>query len=275
MRQGRQGNFFYFHVSFVIGSFRIERAIPTFSRSTCRPPGRWLNGSLDIDCRAGSGLSGASLNRGLSPAATIGRPPPADSPGVFVGLAIKRRVDCVRVKPRDIAKIYDRPSACGFPNNVNGWMGWTKLGRVPIICSWVHPIPNQPIAFRTIVVPPAGALVERLIEYRLSGGLGSIGDRSTAGSRPRLPSVVRLRRTLPAYSLVWRLNAGLIVFESNPGISLNLRSAVRLRLLQQRQWLDGMDEARSCSNHLFVGSSHPKPAYRIPDHRCAARPGVG
>ena len=160
MRQGRQGNFFYFHVSFVIGSFRIERAIPTFSRSTCRPPGRWLNGSLDIDCRAGSGLSGASLNRGLSPAATIGRPPPADSPGVFVGLAIKRRVDCVRVKPRDIAKIYDRPSASG-------------------------------------------------------------------------------------------------------GLSRRIR------------WFDWRVEARSCSNHLFVGSSHPKPAYRIPDHRCAARRGVG
>ena len=78
------------------------------------------------------------------------------------------------------------------------------------------------IAFRSIVVPPARTSAKRLIGSRLPGGLGFIGCRSTAGSRPRLPSFVRLRRTFPTLSQVGMARRGSAVFKSCPSHKANV-----------------------------------------------------
>ena len=67
-------------------------------RWLCRPPGRWLIRSLDIDCRAGLVFGGA-LNRGLPPAATVGRPPAADFPDIIEGWIGASMVGRVQIMP--------------------------------------------------------------------------------------------------------------------------------------------------------------------------------
>ena len=66
-----------------------------------------------------------------------------------------------------------------------------------------------------VVVSPARTLVDQLIGYRLPDGLGFGGGRLTAGSRPRLPSVVHLRRTLPTLLQVGFARRGSLVSQSN------------------------------------------------------------
>ena len=55
--------------------------------------------------------------------------------------------------PGAIAKIYHRPSACGFPNNVIGWMGLPKASR-----AHHTPIANATTLQATIGCPPCGGL---------------------------------------------------------------------------------------------------------------------
>ena len=83
-----------------------------------------------------------------------------------------------------------------------------------------------------MIVPPARALIKRLIGYRLPGGLRFFGAPWTAGSRPRLPSVVHLRRTLPTTAMVGRDGRRSVVFNTHPSLMqpvCKLASVVRLR----------------------------------------------
>ena len=83
------------------------------------------------------------------------------------------------------------------------------MQEVPVSGSIVPSVWHLRIAFRDMIVSPARTLIERLIGYRIPGGLGSIGGVVTPGyascfgppaaflalARRGLPPVVRLRRT--------------------------------------------------------------------------------
>ena len=99
------------------------------------------------------------------------------------------------------------------------------MQEVPVSGSIVPSVWHLRIAFRDMIVSPARTLIERLIGYRIPGGLGSIGGVVTPGyasccgppaaflalARRGLLPVVRLRRTFPALSMVGMVCRGFIV----------------------------------------------------------------
>ena len=178
------------------GRLRIDRATGLSparccARSgSCRPPGRWLNGSLDINCRSGSDLTGASL------------------PSAMLRASVR-----LRRSSHSRAEGYYPSSAFGGLSRRCRWLGWIAEGNT--YSTHAHRCCNQ------FASQHRSSAMRRTFPSLSLVGVDCRGQY-VFNTRPSLlqpvckpASLVRLRRTFPENSLVGRWHAGLIAFKKN------------------------------------------------------------